>query len=85
MFVLVFEFGDGDFGGEGMTPWEIKNPNRTRNGNDSMKTTMSQLRVFKVMLAGRDGKKTAGVNHSDVDEAGQIPLTNGREQTINLR
>jgi hypothetical protein len=57
MFVLVFEFGDGDFGGGNMTPWEIGNPNRTRNGNDSMKTTVSQLRIFKVMLAGRGGKK----------------------------
>ena len=50
MFVPMFGFEDGDFDEEGATTWEIKNPNRTMNGNARMKSTMSRLRVLVVML-----------------------------------
>jgi len=46
----MFGFEDGDFDEEGATTWEIKNPNRTMNGNARMKSTMSRLRVLVVML-----------------------------------
>jgi hypothetical protein len=57
--VLLFGFKDGDFGGAGAVACESIKPNKTMNGNAKMKSMMSRLRVFNVMLASGLAKNQA--------------------------
>jgi hypothetical protein len=49
--VPLFGLEGGDFGGAGAVTCESIKPNRTMNGNARMKSMISRLRVFNVMLA----------------------------------